>query len=273
MEDYSKELLRTGIIEAKAGNLDTARRYLDRAIYMAGSHDVISEAWFWMSEVLDNAVEKRKALENCLALDMQHARARRVKVTVRQEQQRLRLTIQDDGALLLFMYGVANWFYGAFAAAGGALRRLPQVVVVVVELGIRIGGVCELERLGDEVVADAQLDAARRGDVPVGDGAQHVLLEEDAARSQQVEILVEILGYVRERQVGEPPVVGIQTDELHQILPTVRERGETMHHALGHAGRARDGARDPGLRRRGAGHFTRGLSFQSAHLYSVFSNL
>jgi Tfp pilus assembly protein PilF len=42
----AKELLRTGIIEAKAGHKDSARRYLDRAIYMAGSHDVLAEAWF-----------------------------------------------------------------------------------------------------------------------------------------------------------------------------------------------------------------------------------
>ncbi len=77
MEDYSKELLRTGIIEAKSGNYDTARRYLDRAIYMSGSHDVLGEAWFWMAEVTAEPVEKRKALENCLSLDLRHARARR----------------------------------------------------------------------------------------------------------------------------------------------------------------------------------------------------
>lgn len=77
MNDYSKDLLRQGIIEVKAGNRETARRYLDRAIYMAGAHDVLAEAWFWMSEVAADAKEKRKALENCLALDMQHARARR----------------------------------------------------------------------------------------------------------------------------------------------------------------------------------------------------
>jgi hypothetical protein len=77
MNDYSKDLLRQGIIEAKAGNKDTARRYLDRAIYMSGTHDVLAEAWFWMAEVSNDAAEKRKALENCLALDMQHARARR----------------------------------------------------------------------------------------------------------------------------------------------------------------------------------------------------
>jgi len=77
MEDYSKELLRTGIIEAKTGNHDTARRYLDRAIYMSGSHAVLAEAWFWMGEVTVDPVEKRKALENCLSLDLRHARARR----------------------------------------------------------------------------------------------------------------------------------------------------------------------------------------------------
>jgi hypothetical protein len=75
--EYSKDLLRQGIMEAKTGNKDAARRYLDRAIYMSGSYDVMSEAWFWMSEVSSDPAEKRKALENCLALDMQHARARR----------------------------------------------------------------------------------------------------------------------------------------------------------------------------------------------------
>lgn len=75
--DYSKELLRTGIIEAKAGQKETARRYLDRAIYMAGSHDVLAEAWFWMGETLDDPAEKCKALENCLSHDLHHSRARR----------------------------------------------------------------------------------------------------------------------------------------------------------------------------------------------------
>jgi hypothetical protein len=77
MEDYSKELLRTGIIEAKSGNHDTARRYLDRAIYMSGSHDVLAEAWFWIGEITSESVEKRKAMENCLSHDLRHSRARR----------------------------------------------------------------------------------------------------------------------------------------------------------------------------------------------------
>ena len=62
MEEYSKELLRSGIIEAKTGSHETARRYLDRAIYMTSSHDVLAEAWYWMGEVTINPVEKRKSL-------------------------------------------------------------------------------------------------------------------------------------------------------------------------------------------------------------------
>lgn len=77
MDNYSKDLLRTGIIEAKTGDRNAARRYLDRAIYMTGSHDVLAEAWFWMGEITDDRVEKRKALENCLAHDLRHSRARR----------------------------------------------------------------------------------------------------------------------------------------------------------------------------------------------------
>jgi hypothetical protein len=75
--DYGKDLLKSGIIEAKTGNRESARRYLDRAVYISNDHDVLAEAWFWMSEVLDDKSEKRKALENCLAHDLQHARARR----------------------------------------------------------------------------------------------------------------------------------------------------------------------------------------------------
>lgn len=76
-DNYGKELLRTGIIEAKSGHREAAQRYLDRAIYSINDPDELSEAWFWMSQVVDDAAEKRKALENCLANNMQHARARK----------------------------------------------------------------------------------------------------------------------------------------------------------------------------------------------------
>jgi hypothetical protein len=76
-DDYGRQLLKSGIIDAKTGDRQSARRYLDRAVYISNDHDVLAEAWFWMSEVLDDRAEKRKALENCLAHDLQHARARR----------------------------------------------------------------------------------------------------------------------------------------------------------------------------------------------------
>src|SRR5512142_1758036 len=77
VRDYSRELLRKGILEAKAGDRETARRYLDRALYMSSDHAVMAEAWYWMSRVTSDPPAKRSALENCLALDLQHARARR----------------------------------------------------------------------------------------------------------------------------------------------------------------------------------------------------
>jgi hypothetical protein len=77
-DNYGKDLLRTGIIEAKAGHKETARRYLDRAIYSLNDHDELAEAWFWMAEVTDDPGEKRNAVENCLAHDLQHARARKL---------------------------------------------------------------------------------------------------------------------------------------------------------------------------------------------------
>ena len=75
--DYGKELLKSGITEAKAGNRAGARRYFDRSLYLSNDHDVLAEGWFWMSQLTDDKVEKRKALENCLANDLNHTRARR----------------------------------------------------------------------------------------------------------------------------------------------------------------------------------------------------
>ena len=60
IDDYGKQLLKSGIIDAKAGDHQSARRYLDRAVYISSDHDVLAEAWFWMSEVLDDPSEKRR---------------------------------------------------------------------------------------------------------------------------------------------------------------------------------------------------------------------
>ena len=70
IDDYSQELLRNGIIELKAGNRESARRYLDRALYMSSDHELLAEGWYWISQITDDSGEKRKALENCLANDL-----------------------------------------------------------------------------------------------------------------------------------------------------------------------------------------------------------
>ena len=77
-DNYGKDLLRTGIIEAKAGHREAARRTPDRAIKYQRDHDELAEAWYWMSQVVDDPKEKRSAIENCLAHDLQHARARKM---------------------------------------------------------------------------------------------------------------------------------------------------------------------------------------------------
>lgn len=76
-DDYGWELLKRGILEAKTGRKDVALRYLDRAAYMSHDRGALAEAWFWISQLIDDKIEKRKALENCLAHDLQHTRARR----------------------------------------------------------------------------------------------------------------------------------------------------------------------------------------------------
>lgn len=77
LSDYARSLLRSGIIEAKAGEKAAAQRYLERALIAADDHDLLAEAWYWMSVVAADPSEQRKALENALAHDLTHARARR----------------------------------------------------------------------------------------------------------------------------------------------------------------------------------------------------
>ena len=75
--EYAESLLRSGIIEVKAGENGTARRYLERAVDAGGDYAILSEAWYWLSKVTDDTAEKRSALENCLSFDLNHTRAHR----------------------------------------------------------------------------------------------------------------------------------------------------------------------------------------------------
>lgn len=75
--DFSESLLRNGIVEAKSGSIELARNYLRRAVDTSRDPDILAEAWYWLSKVLDDLNEKREALENCLSFDFNNTRARR----------------------------------------------------------------------------------------------------------------------------------------------------------------------------------------------------
>jgi hypothetical protein len=74
---FVESLLRSGIIEAKSGEVGPARRYLERVIHLSSDHTTLAEAWYWMSTITENPSEKHSMLENCLSHDLRHARARR----------------------------------------------------------------------------------------------------------------------------------------------------------------------------------------------------
>lgn len=54
-----------------------AYRHLERAIEISKDLALLADAWFWLSEISQDASEKRNRLENALAYDLHHAQARR----------------------------------------------------------------------------------------------------------------------------------------------------------------------------------------------------
>ncbi len=77
MSDQDDTLLRYAKIYLKAGEINTARQYLERALISADDYETRCETNYWLSEISENPVEKRKYLEDVLAIDNTHARARR----------------------------------------------------------------------------------------------------------------------------------------------------------------------------------------------------
>jgi DNA-directed RNA polymerase subunit RPC12/RpoP len=74
---YARELLNIGILHVKAGEVELARQFFDRATNATDDDKVLADAWYCFSEVTDDPVTKRKMLENSLAHDLHHIRARR----------------------------------------------------------------------------------------------------------------------------------------------------------------------------------------------------
>lgn len=76
--NYDNDLLREAILNIKAKEFAAARRYLERALEMADDWDTRVQASFYMSQVVDDPREKRKYLEDALAINPTHAEARKM---------------------------------------------------------------------------------------------------------------------------------------------------------------------------------------------------
>lgn len=77
MSQYDNDLVRMGIIHYKAGEYDAARRYLDRALMMADDHQTRFQANYYLGLIASDPAEKRRHLEEALAIDPNHGDARR----------------------------------------------------------------------------------------------------------------------------------------------------------------------------------------------------
>ena len=77
MSESVRDLLMRGIAAAKAGDKDEARFFLQWVLRMEASEDQEWDAWYYLSKVTDNPVEKRDYVENILARNPRDPAARR----------------------------------------------------------------------------------------------------------------------------------------------------------------------------------------------------
>src|SRR4051812_7618970 len=77
MSDYDNQLLHEAIICLKAKEYESARRFLERALAVADDLDTRERIHFYMSQVTDDPIEKRKHLDETLAINPQHGEAAR----------------------------------------------------------------------------------------------------------------------------------------------------------------------------------------------------
>jgi predicted RNA-binding Zn-ribbon protein involved in translation (DUF1610 family) len=77
MSSRVRDLLVRGVAAAKAKEEKEARYYLEWALRLDPSIDQRIEACYWLSEISTDPVEKRNCLEQVLAYQPNHARARR----------------------------------------------------------------------------------------------------------------------------------------------------------------------------------------------------
>lgn len=65
--EESRRLLVRGIASAKANEIKSARRMLERILWLPSTYEQISEAHYWLSEICENDEEKREHLELALS--------------------------------------------------------------------------------------------------------------------------------------------------------------------------------------------------------------
>jgi len=75
--EYDNDLLREGVLHFKSKDYAMARRYFERALSVADDLQTQAQANYFLSQVTDDPAQKRKYLEETLAIDMGHAAARR----------------------------------------------------------------------------------------------------------------------------------------------------------------------------------------------------
>ena len=75
--EYDNDLLREGILHYRVKEFNTARNFIERALENADDQETRAQANYYLSLLSDDLIQKRKYLEETLAIDMTHAEARR----------------------------------------------------------------------------------------------------------------------------------------------------------------------------------------------------
>src|SRR5436305_9669065 len=77
MSDEARDLLVYGVSAAIADDRDEARFYLEWVLRIDADIEQETQAWYYLSRITGDPVEKRKCLENVLAADPTYGEARR----------------------------------------------------------------------------------------------------------------------------------------------------------------------------------------------------
>ncbi len=75
--DYDNDLLREGILHYRVKEFEIARNYIERALETADDQETRAQANYYLGLLSEDPIQKRKYLEETLAIDMTHAEARR----------------------------------------------------------------------------------------------------------------------------------------------------------------------------------------------------